>query len=114
MDISKMLLTGNVAPPAVLEQAKNIDAASERKKEQLAKDFESVFISKIVDQMSKSVGDWGLEKDAASKQTEGIFWLYLARDMADNGGFGLWKDIKEFLDTNDQKYAQAESLDKNI
>ena len=114
MDISKMLLTGNVAPPAVLEQAKNIDTVSEKKKEQVAKDFESVFISKIVDQMSKTIGEWGFEKDAASKQTQGIFWLYLARDMANNGGFGLWKDIKELLDSSDQKYAQTESLDKNI
>ncbi|MHC4285516.1 MAG: hypothetical protein ACYSWZ_21475, partial [Planctomycetota bacterium] len=67
-----------------------------------AKDFESILLSKLLDEMKSSIGDWGFEESAASEQIQGIFWLYLGRHLANNGGLGMWKDIHETL-TNPDK-----------
>jgi Rod binding domain-containing protein len=111
MDSVKLILTEPVSPPTLLDQLdksrlsvrspqdKNI---SEEKKKQVAKDFESVLLTKLLDEMKNSIVEWGLDKDAASKQIHGIFWLYLARDVANNGGLGLWKDIYQFLSNAEQ------------
>ncbi len=99
MDSVKLILTEPVSPPALLEQLdkSKLNSISEEKKKQAAKDFESVLLTKLLDEMKKSIVGWGSEKDGASKQIHGIFWLYLARDIANNGGLGLWKDIYRSL-----------------
>ena len=114
MDSTKLILTQPVLPPTSLENLSKIDGVSEERKKQVAKDFESVFVNKLLDVMKDSIGDWGFDKDAASKQVQGIFWLYLSRDIANNGGFGLWKDIYKFLTNSEQAKATTESLDKNV
>ncbi len=114
MDSAKLILTGAVSPPIPLEKIKKTDGASEAKIKQFSKDFESVFISRLLDEMKNTIGDWGSEKDGAGKQVEGIFWLYLARDIADNGGFGMWKDIYQFLTDSEHKNTTAELLDENL
>ena len=116
MDSAKLILTEPVPQPAQLAHLNksSLDGASEEKKKQVAKDFESVLLSKLLDEMSKSVGNWGFEKDGASKQVQGIFWLYLARDVANNGGMGLWKDIYKFLAGADQTNAAGKSLDGSV
>jgi Rod binding domain-containing protein len=93
MDSVKLILTEPVSPPAMLEQLDKsmLNSISEEKKKQAAKDF------------------WDSEKDGASKQMHGIFWLYLARDIANNGGLGLWKDIYQSL-TNAE---HANTVQKN-
>lgn len=107
MDGTELILTGRVSPPATLEHLtatlfhkpatewdpEGIDGLSEEKKKQIAKDFESILINRLLDEMKSTIGDWGFEKDGASEQVHGIFWLYLARDIANSGGFGMWKDI---------------------
>ncbi len=114
MDSANLILTGTVSPPTPLEQIKNIDAACEAKKKQFAKDFESVFINKLLDEMKNTIGDWGDEKDGASKQIDGIFWLHLARDIADNGGFGMWKDIYKSLNDSQNNNTATELLNEKI
>ena len=111
---AKLLLTEAVPLPAILKEPDEIAGASEEKKMQAAKDFESVLIAKLLDAMKNTIGDWGLEKDGVSKQVGGIFWLYLARDIANNGGFGMWKDIYQFLTNPDQANITTETLDSNI
>ena len=108
MDSVKLVLTEPISPPTMLENLSKskLNSISEEKKKQVAKDFESVLLNKIMDQMKNSIGDWGFEKDGASKQIQGIFWLYLGRDIANNGGFGLWKDIYQFLTNAEQKINQ--------
>ncbi len=101
MDSAKLMLTEAVLLPVPLERLNKIDGISEEKKKQLAKDFESVFINKLLDGMEKTIGQWGFEKDGVSEQVMGIFWLYLARDIANNGGFGMWKDIYKSLTNAD-------------
>jgi Rod binding domain-containing protein len=111
-----LILTEPVPPPAQLAHIDKTNAASasEEKKKQISKDFESVLLNKLLDEMSKSIGNWGFEKDGASKQVQGIFWLYLARDIANNGGMGLWKDIYKSLSGSDQTNAAGKSLDGNV
>ena len=112
MDSVKLTLTEPVSPPAMLEylNKSRLYGISEEKKKQVAKDFESVLLNKLLDEMKNSIVDWGLDKDAASKQIQGIFWLYLARDIANNGGLGLWKDIYQSL-TNGEHANTAQQSD---
>jgi Rod binding domain-containing protein len=123
MDNTKLILTGAVSPPALLEhlggacsrkavvkpEPHEIHDLSQEKQKQAAKDFESVFLSRLLDEMKNTVGDWGFEKDGVSQQVQGIFWLYLAQDIADKGGFGLWKDIHGFLTGSDRPNAAPQS-----
>lgn len=78
-------------------RADEIDGTEEQTKKQIAKDFESILISKLLDEVKNSLGHWGFDQDGASQQVQGLFWLYLARDIADKGGFGLWKDLYESM-----------------
>ena len=102
MDGIKPLFIDDISPAISLEQISSSSNTSEAKREQAAKDFESVFIHKLLEGMQKTVVDWSGEKDEASKQVQGIFWLYLSRDIAKNGGFGIWKDVQQFM-TDTQK-----------
>ncbi len=116
MDSTKLILTEPVSSPSMLEHLgqSRLKSLSDEKKKQVAKDFESVLLDKLLDEMKNSITDWGLEKDAASKQTEGIFWLYLGRDIANNGGLGLWKDIYKYLSNVDQTNTVQQSVDDQI
>lgn len=114
MQSAKLILTEVVPPPSYLESLSKNDGISEEKKKQVAKNFESVLVNKILEQMKNTIADWGLEKDETCKQVNGIFWLYLARDIANNGGFGLWKDIYQFLTNSEQTNTARNSLDSNV
>ena len=116
MDSAKLILTEPVSSPAPLEhlQKSGLKNVSDEKKKQIAKDFESVLLNKMLDQMKNTVGNWGFEKDGPSNQVQGIFWMYLARDIGNNGGMGLWKDIYQFLANADQTNAAGKSLDGQI
>ncbi len=71
----------------------NDPARAEARKIQTAKDFESVLLTAMMEQMKKTVGNWGLEKDAASNQMQDIFWMHLSQEIGSQGGVGLWQDI---------------------
>ena len=116
MDSAKLILTEPVSPPTLLEhlQQSGLKNVSEEKKKQIAKDFESVLLNRMLDQMKNTVGDWGFEKDGPSNQVQGIFWMYLARDIGNNGGIGIWKEIHQFLTNADKTNAAGKSLDGQI
>jgi hypothetical protein len=63
--------------------------------------------------MQSTVGDWGFEKDGTWGQVNGMFSMYLARQVADNGGLGLWKEIYNSLSQADNAMP-ADSVDNNI
>ena len=115
MDSANLILTEPISLPAPLRNLNKIDGIPEQKKEQAAKDFESIFLSKLLDEMKSSIGDWGLEESAASEQIQGIFWLYLGRHLANNGGLGMWRDIHEILTNPEQanNNEQAEPRTQN-
>jgi len=114
MDTLELTLIETAAAPIQLQQLNNIDSASEEKKKQIAKDFESLLINKLLDEMKNTIGDWGFEQDGPCRQIQGMFWFYLAQDLADKGGFGLWKDIYKYVEGSEQTTQKAELLDKNI
>jgi hypothetical protein len=89
----------------------------EEQKKQLARDFESVLLTKLFDQVQESIGHVSLgeeEDDGASQQIDGLFWLYLAQDVADKGGFGMWQEIyRHFSDLEGARAAGA-SIDREL
>lgn len=116
MDIANSLLTEPVSPPTPLSKfdTSGLEDMSEEKKKQVAKDFESVLLYKMLEQMKNTVGDWGTEKDGATDQVHGIFWMCLSRDIADNGGLGLWKDIYQYLNQSEQANVTENLTDINL
>jgi Rod binding domain-containing protein len=107
--VSGLLLTEEAPMPTLLKEADKIVSASDDKQVNAVKDFESVFIVKLLEVMESTVGDWGMEKDATSKQAEGIFSMYLGRHLGQSGGFGMWKDIYKYLHNADDANKTVES-----
>ncbi len=97
-------------------KAKSVSAkpAGAEKTEQLARDFESVLLTQLVDKMKDTVDQWGCEEEAGTGQVKGLFWLFLARDVADKGGLGLWKDLSRFFTDLQNKSTPAQSLDESL
>jgi len=58
-----------------------------------AKEFESILLQKVMEEMRGTVIDSGLLEDSTSKQFEGMFWDFLAQNVAEQGGLGLWKEL---------------------
>ncbi len=125
MDGTNLILTQPVPPPVSLNgfEAASLEGRtaqtqlpnlSEEQEKQVARDFESVLLHRVLDQMKDTIVDWGSEKDGTSKQVQGIFWLYLARDIADNGGFGLWKDIYKFMSDANHPNSTGSLVEKNV
>ena len=112
MDSADLILTETISLHAPLRNLNKADGIPEHKKEQVAKDFESILLGKLLDEMKSSIGDWGFEKSPASEQIQGIFWMYLGHHLADNGGLGMWKDIYKTLNNQDQTNKNEESEPK--
>ncbi|MHC4692167.1 MAG: hypothetical protein ACYS67_05450 [Planctomycetota bacterium] len=112
MDSADLILTENISFPVPLRNLNKADGIPDQKKEQIAKNFESILLGKLLDEMKSSIGNWGFEKSPASEQIQGIFWLYLSSHLADNGGLGMWKDIYKTLNNQDQTNKNAESEPK--
>jgi Rod binding domain-containing protein len=90
--------------------------ASDEKKKDLARQFESVFISKLFDQIKESIGSMSMseEEEGISEQVDGLFWMYLAQDVSEKGGFGMWKDIYKQLQQMDGNESALGQLDKEL
>jgi len=128
MDIAKLILTGAVSPPMPLpntagkqmpptpavERPEQANSMPDAKKVQVARDFESILLNKLFDEMRNTIGQWGSEEDGAATQVQGIFWWYLSQDVANKGGMGLWKEIYNYLTRPNQAGTAGESLDKSL
>jgi Rod binding domain-containing protein len=85
---------GAAAPPDASGEARRRD----EQEKQIGKGFESVLLTKVFEQVQASIDDSGFDdEDSGSQQVRGMFWLQLAQDVADKGGFGLWKDIYQHI-----------------
>jgi Rod binding domain-containing protein len=116
MENSGMISSEQAATLMPLKQPDilNLDSATEEKKKQIAKDFESLLLNQLLSEMKNTIGEWGFEKDGTSMQVQGIFWLYLARDIADNGGLGLWKEIYQTIMNTENINPSGNSMDKHL
>jgi len=76
-------------------------SGDEAQKVRIAKDFESILLTRLFEQMKESVGQWSGESDAGSEQIQGLFWMGMADALGQKGGLGLWKQIYQFMNDAD-------------
>jgi Rod binding domain-containing protein len=95
-------------------QSSDATSATGKKTEQAAKDFESVLLTKVLEGMENTVNQFSTEEEAGSEQIKGMFTLFLARDMADKGGLGLWKDLNAFFKDMQKKNTASQSVDEKL
>jgi Rod binding domain-containing protein len=113
MDAANLILNTVVSPAGPPENIqKPADAAADAQKIKFAKDFEAIFLNKLLDEMKNTVVNWDDEKDGAAKQIDGMFWMKLADELGGKGGLGLWKDIYKSL--NKTENTTAVSLDESL
>ena len=62
--------------------------------EKAAKDFESILLYRLLEEMKRTIPESGLLETGASKQVQDIFWYHLAQELAEQGGLGLWREIR--------------------
>ena len=114
VDIDKLILTEQVRLPQQLSSIKNIASASEDKKIQAAKEFEAVFINKLLEQIKNTSLDEDGDGEGINNQVYGMFYMFLSRCVANNGGFGLWKQIYESLPDLSQEDTNIKLLDGSV
>jgi len=92
-----------------------VRAAGEKSVEKVAKDFESILLNKLMDSMSKTIPESGLFDSGTTKQIQGLFWHYLAGEVANQGGIGLWKNINRQIGqaSNKPKTIADNSIENN-
>jgi Rod binding domain-containing protein len=95
-------------------KAAGADPIEQEKRVRLAKDFESVLMTRMLDEMKNTIGDWDEEDDAASQQMQGVFWMQLSQHVGGNGGIGLWKEILQFMNQSDPSTQVDPSLDNRL
>jgi len=78
----------NLAPAKAADMAKGLKAA---------RGFEAILLHRLVEAMRETIPDSGLLSSGTGRQVEGLFWFYLAQEMAEKGGIGLWKDLARKL-----------------
>ena len=65
--------------------------------------------------MENTVSQFGPEdEEAGSEQVKGLFTLFLARDMADKGGLGLWKDLNTFFKDMQKTNNTSQAVDEKL
>jgi len=79
--------------------------------EKAAKDFESVLLQKLMEAMSRTIPESGLVNSGTSKQIQSMFWSFLAEEVADNGGLGLWRDIQRYCTGPSQTDSPAPTVE---
>jgi Rod binding domain-containing protein len=102
--------------PAMQVSSPEIRAADNKSRvAEIAKGFESVLLSQLANAMKETVNALkDDEEDPGAGQVQGLFWLYLSRDAADNGGLGLWKDLYRFFSDLQNPDTASQSLDENL
>ena len=101
-------------PSALTPPPSDVVDRSDEKKQQVAKDFESVLLTRLFNQVQQTIGHWDPDEDGTAQQVQGLFWLYLARDAADKGGLGLWKEIYQNLQQMEGTPNPVEALDEEF
>ncbi len=104
----------SVVSTPTLEDLEDVLAASDAEKHKLAKDFESILLTRFFDEIRKSIGTCGFEEDPAGQQIHGMFWSYLAQDVADKGGFGLSDQIYRYFQDMNSAQTVGAQIDKEL
>jgi len=104
------------ALPVSLEDAtpEAVADMSDLKKQELAKDFESILLTRLFDEVKNSISASSFDEDSGSDQVHGMFWSFLAEDVADKGGFGLWRDLYQQFKDMEGAGVTGELTDKGL
>ncbi len=94
--------------------SQNVVDATDEKKKQLAKDFESVLLTRLFNEVKETIGASGFDEDPAADQIHGMFWSFLARDVGNKGGFGLWQDLYQHFQDMEGSPAPGEMINKEL
>lgn len=73
-----------------------LDASATRDREKLvqaAQGFESILLTRLLNEMKETIGEWGMEQENSTQQIQGLFWMQLAEKLADEGGIGLGRQM---------------------
>ena len=114
MDSIKPIIATADPTANAVEKMKAAGKVGEDKTEQLAKDFESVLTYRLLMEMNNTIGQWGMEKEQTEGQVQSLFSLYLSQHISENGGLGLWKEIKKSLDEMVGKGDRPDGVEMNI
>jgi Rod binding domain-containing protein len=91
-----------------------VAAMEDLQKQELAKDFESLLLTRLLNEVKASVNASSFDEDAGSDQIHGMFWSFLAEDVSEKGGFGLWQEIYQNLKDMEGGDAAGELMDKEL
>jgi len=105
MDINA--IPAEYRPP--MPEATEIDRDEEQRRK-VARDFEGVLIHQILDNMSNTIPE-SEDEDSSTEHIKGMFWSFLADAVAENGGFGLWRQIYESMPAENSQPAADGKLD---
>jgi Rod binding domain-containing protein len=114
MDNLVSTINSSVSSLVSAEKINTYTGSENAAKKKFAMEFESIFIDKLLSEMKNTIGEWGEEKDGAAQQTEGLFYMFLAKGLGENGGMGLWKDIYKSLQSGNEQNNTNTVLDKKI
>ena len=111
-------LVANLIPPvkplgADLEavRAKLSSQTLDKDRAKAAKDFEAILIYKLLEEVKRTIPESGLLGGGAqTSQMQDIFWHHLSQELADQGGFGMWKQIYDQIGTDHQAQADPVSV----
>ena len=82
--------------------------------EKAAKDFEAVLLTKVLQEMDKTIPKSGLFDSQSMTQVQSMFWSFLAEEVADNGGMGLWRDIQKYVTDPQQANPPAPTVEQEL
>lgn len=83
--------------------ADSAEAKTEQELKKLSRDFESIFIHKLLDSMSKTVPKSGLLDSFASDMYQSMFYEKVAEEMSVNKGIGMAESIYKQLSQLESK-----------
>src|SRR5690349_6057739 len=86
--------------PPVESLSQRAQAADAAQRQQIATDFESVFLSTLLKQMRQSVDGDGLFAGDSSDTYGGMFDMFMGKHLAANGGLGVRDMILKYLDAS--------------
>lgn len=98
-----------LSPPVSMPSGAEASAPRDREKlAQAAQGFESILLTRLLNEMKETIGKWGMEKDSSTQQIQGLFWMQLAENLADQGGIGLGRQMIDSFEASADTNANTE------
>lgn len=89
----------SIDPLAANIQLKEAQQRPRASLQEMAKQFEAVFVAQLLKVMRESVGSSGLFEDAPGKDVHmSMMDQHLAQELVKQGGFGLAEQMRQYLE----------------